>query len=152
MDGVTSSPCKKGGLLRPSPDGRPGPELPALTCWHGLRNIRAADQDAGFATVRREHRLSVELNPTIEGRFLSEPTGETPTGCRFAMRSGRPQAPAGPSDAAGAAHGIRDLERPSARNDRGAGALAGSGSPVMWNAPAPGTTVGRVHLQGSGSL
>ena len=73
--------------MRPSPDGRPGPELPALTCWHGLRNIRAADQDAGFATVRREHRLIVALNPTIEGRFLSEPTGETPTGRRFARDS-----------------------------------------------------------------
>ena len=78
-------PVREGGLLRPSPDGRPGPDLPAPTCWHGLRNIRAADQDAGFATVRRDHRLIVELNPTIEGRFLSEPTGETPTGCRFAI-------------------------------------------------------------------
>lgn len=42
---------------------------------HGLRNIRAADHDAGFATVRRKHRLIVALNPTIKGRFLSEPTG-----------------------------------------------------------------------------
>ena len=121
MDGVRQARSRR-GMLRPSPDGRPGPELPALTCGtvsgtsrggpgRGLCHRqtessadRGAESDDHGAVSERADRLDLHGLPI---RYAEREAGEHPRG----------------------------REMPRAQRTVFA----------IWNVPAPGTTVGRVN-------
>ena len=87
--------------------------------------VLAADQGADFATIKRSHLLLLDQNPTIKERFLSEPD--------WLNLYGLP---------------IRYEEREVNGNPQGLQMLRAQRTVfVIWNVPAPGTTVGRVNLQ-----
>ena len=87
--------------------------------------VLQADQDADFATIKRNHLLLLDQNPTIKERFLSEPD--------WLNLYGLP---------------IRYEEREAGDHPRGLQMLRAQRTVfVIWNVPAPGTTVGRVNLQ-----
>ena len=87
--------------------------------------VLAADQGADFATIKRSHLLLLDQNPTIKERFLSEPDWLNLYGLPISYEerevNGHPQ-------------GLQMLR-------------AQRTVFVIWNVPAPGTTVGRVNLQ-----
>ena len=83
------------------------------------------DQGADFATITRNHLAILDQNPAIKERFLSEPD--------WLNLYGLP---------------IRYEEREVAGNPQGVQTLRTQRTVfVIWNVPAPGTTVGRVILQ-----
>ncbi|MCY3913190.1 MAG: hypothetical protein OXG43_08080 [Chloroflexi bacterium] len=85
----------------------------------------AADRGADFATIKRNHLLLLDQNPTIKERFLSEPD--------WLNLYGLP---------------IRYEEREAGGHPRGLQMLRAQRTVfVIWNVPAPGTTVGRANLQ-----
>ena len=99
----------------------PGVELPNVPPHRVLK----ADRGADFATIKRNHLLLLDQNPTIKERFLSEPD--------WLNLYGLP---------------IRYEEREAGGHPRGLQMLRAQRTVfVIWNVPAPGTTVGRVNLQ-----
>ena len=87
--------------------------------------VLEADQDAVFATIKRSHLLLLDQNPIIKERFLSEPD--------WLNLYGLP---------------IRYEEREVNGNPQGLQMLRAQRTVfVIWNVPAPGTTLGRVNLQ-----
>ena len=87
--------------------------------------VLEADQGADFATIVRNHLALLDQNAAIKDRFLSEPD--------WLNLYGLP---------------IRYEEREVNRNLQGLQMLRAQRTVfVIWNVPAPGTTVGRVNLQ-----
>ena len=87
--------------------------------------VLEADRGADFATITQNHLALLEQNPTIKERFLSEPD--------WLNLYGLP---------------IRYEEREAGGDPRGLQMLRAQRTVfVIWNVPAPGTTVGRVNLQ-----
>ena len=98
--------------------------------WVELPNVPPhqvleADRGADFATITRNHLALLDQNPAIKERFLSEPD--------WLNLYGLP---------------IRYEEREVNGNPQGLQMLRAQRTVfVIWNVPAPGTTVGRVNLQ-----
>ncbi|MCY4114386.1 MAG: hypothetical protein OXG33_10680 [Chloroflexi bacterium] len=87
--------------------------------------VLEADRGADFATIKRNHLLLLDQNPAIKMRFRSEPD--------WLNLYGLP---------------IRYEERDVNGHPRGLQMLRAQRTVfVIWNVPAPGTTVGRVNLQ-----
>ncbi|MCY4114853.1 MAG: hypothetical protein OXG33_13090 [Chloroflexi bacterium] len=87
--------------------------------------VLEADRGADFATITRNHLALLEPNAAIKARFLSEPD--------WLNLYGLP---------------IRYEEREVNGNSQGLQMLRAQRTVfVIWNVPAPGTTVGRVNLQ-----
>ena len=87
--------------------------------------VLEADRGADFATITRNHLALLEQNAAIKARFLSEPD--------WLNLYGLP---------------IRYEEREVNGNPQGLQMLRAQRTVfVIWNVPAPGTTVGRVNLQ-----
>ena len=87
--------------------------------------ILEADRGADFATITRNHLALLDRNAAIKARFLSEPD--------WLNLYGLP---------------IRYEEREVNGNPQGLQMLRAQRTVfVIWNVPAPGTTVGRVNLQ-----
>ena len=87
--------------------------------------VLPADHGADFATVTRNHLAILEQNAAIKARFLSEPD--------WLNLYGLP---------------IRYEERDVDGNPQGVQLLRTQRTVfVIWNVPAPGTTIGRVLLQ-----
>ena len=87
--------------------------------------VLAADRGADFATITRNHLALLDRNAAIKARFLSEPD--------WLNLYGLP---------------IRYEEREVNGNPQGLQMLRAQRTVfVIWNVPAPGTTVGRVNLQ-----
>ncbi len=87
--------------------------------------VLAADRGADFATITQNHLALLDQNTAIEARFLSEPD--------WLNLYGLP---------------IRYEEREVNGNPQGLQMLRAQRTVfVIWNVPAPGTTVGRVNLQ-----
>ena len=85
----------------------------------------AADRGADFATITRNHLALLDQNAAIKERFLSEPD--------WLNLYGLP---------------IRYEEREVDGQPQGLQMLRAQRTVfVIWNVPAPGTTVGRVNLQ-----
>ena len=99
----------------------PDVELPNVPAHEVLE----ADQGADFATITRNHLALLDQNPRIKERFLGEPD--------WLNLYGLP---------------IRYEEREAGDHPRGLQMLRAQRTVfVIWNVPAPGTTVGRVNLQ-----
>ena len=99
----------------------PGVELPNVPSHQVLE----ADRGADFATIKRNHLALLDANQAIKERFLSEP--------EWLNLYGLP---------------IRYEEREINGNPQGLQMLRAQRTVfVIWNVPAPGTTVGRVSLQ-----
>ena len=87
--------------------------------------VLEADRGADFATITRNHLALLDQNAAIKERFLSEPD--------WLNLYGLP---------------IRYEEREVNGNPQGLQMLRAQRTVfVIWNVPAPGTTVGRVNLQ-----
>ena len=87
--------------------------------------VLAADRGADFATITRNHLALLDQNAAIKERFLSEPD--------WLNLYGLP---------------IRYEEREVDGQPQGLQMLRAQRTVfVIWNVPAPGTTVGRVNLQ-----
>ena len=87
--------------------------------------VLQADQGADFATITRNHLALLDQNAAIKARFLSEPD--------WLNLYGLP---------------IRYEEREVNDHPQGLQMLRAQRTVfVIWNVPAPGTTVGRVNLQ-----
>ena len=87
--------------------------------------VLEADRGADFATITRNHLSLLDQNAAIKSRFLSEPD--------WLNLYGLP---------------IRYEEREVNGNPQGLQMLRAQRTVfVIWNVPAPGTTVGRVNLQ-----
>ena len=87
--------------------------------------VLAADQGADFATITRNHLALLDQNPGIKERFLGEPD--------WLNLYGLP---------------VRYEEREVNGHPQGLQMLRAQRTVfVIWNVPAPGTTVGRVNLQ-----
>ena len=87
--------------------------------------VLEADRGADFATITRNHLALLDQNDAIKQRFLSEPD--------WLNLYGLP---------------IRYEEREVDGNPQGLQMLRAQRTVfVIWNVPAPGTTVGRVNLQ-----
>ena len=98
--------------------------------WVELPNVPShqvleADRGADFATITRNHLALLDQNPAIKERYLSEPDWLNLYGLPISYEerevNGDPQ----------------DLQMLRAQRTVF----------VIWNVPAPGTTVGRVNLQ-----
>ena len=99
----------------------PDVELPNVP----LHQVLEADRGASFGTIIRNHLALLDQNPAIKERFLSEPD--------WLNLYGLP---------------IRYEEREAGDHPRGLQMLRAQRTVfVIWNVPAPGTTVGRVNLQ-----
>ncbi len=99
----------------------PEVELPNVPAHQVLE----ADRGADFATITRNHLALLDANEAIKARFLSEPD--------WLNLYGLP---------------IRYEEREVNGNSQGLQMLRAQRAVfVIWNVPAPGTTVGRVNLQ-----
>ena len=99
----------------------PDVELPLVPAHQVLE----ADRGADFATITRNHLALLDQNDAIKVRFLSEPD--------WLNLYGLP---------------IRYEERGVSGNPQGLQMLRAQRTVfVIWNVPAPGTTVGRVNLQ-----
>ena len=98
--------------------------------WVELPNVPAhqvleADRGADFATITRNHLALLEQNAAIKARFLSEPDWLNLYGLPISYE-----------------------EREVNGNPQGLQMLRAQRTVfVIWNVPAPGTTVGRVNLQ-----
>ena len=100
----------------------PDVELPNVPLAPGAGE---ADRGVDFATITRNHLALLDQNAAIEERFLSEPD--------WLNLYGLP---------------IRYEEREVNGNPQGLQMLRAQRTVfVIWNVPAPGTTVGRVNLQ-----
>ncbi len=87
--------------------------------------VLEADRGADFATITRNHLALLDQNAAIKERFLSEPD--------WLNLYGLP---------------IRYEEREVNGNSQGLQILRAQRTVfVIWNVPAPGTTIGRVNLQ-----
>ena len=99
----------------------PGVELPNVP----PHQVLAADRGADFATITQNHLALLDQNAAIKERFLSEPD--------WLNLYGLP---------------IRYEEREAGGHPQGLQMLRAQRTVfVIWNVPAPGTTVGRVNLQ-----
>ncbi|MCY4114852.1 MAG: hypothetical protein OXG33_13085 [Chloroflexi bacterium] len=99
----------------------PAVELPNVP----PHQVLAEDQGVDFATITRNHLALLEQNAAIKARFLSEPD--------WMNLYGLP---------------IRYEEREVHGHPQGLQMLRAQRTVfVVWNVPAPGTTVGRVNLQ-----
>ena len=99
----------------------PGVELPNVP----LHQVLEADRGVDFATITRNHLALLDQNAAIKERFLSEPD--------WLNLYGLP---------------IRYEEREVNGHPQGLQMLRAQRTVfVIWNVPAPGTTVGRVNLQ-----
>ena len=99
----------------------PGVELPNVP----PHQVLEADRGADFATITRNHLALLDANAAIKARFLSEPD--------WLNLYGLP---------------IRYEEREVDGHPQGLQLLRAQRTVfVIWNVPAPGTTVGRVNLQ-----
>ena len=87
--------------------------------------ILAADRGANFATITQNHLALLDQNAAIKERFLSEPDWLNLYGLPISYE-----------------------EREVTGNPQGLQMLRAQRTVfVIWNVPAPGTTVGRVNLQ-----